>query len=104
MRELIFSLLLLFPSEAETFGMVALESVACGRPVAAYPVGGIPEVVIEGQTGALAAEKGPEYLTAAVIRILNRQSDEWVKSCRNFFEDHVRSCTEINWKYWIFSW
>ena len=21
-----------------------------------------------------------------------------------FFEDHVRNCTEINWKYWIFSW
>jgi glycosyltransferase involved in cell wall biosynthesis len=81
------STLLLFPSEAETFGMVALEAIACGRPVAAYPVGGIPEVVIEAQTGSLAVGKRPEDLTAAVIRILNRQADEWVKSCRDFFEE-----------------
>ncbi|WP_448383395.1 glycosyltransferase [Desulfosoma sp.] len=42
--------------EAESFGMVFLEAQACGVPVTAYAVGGIPEVVAHGQTGFLADE------------------------------------------------
>ena len=41
------------PSRTETFGLVALESAACGTPVAAYPVGGPGDVVVDGVTGAL---------------------------------------------------
>ena len=36
------------PSRTETFGLVALESAACGTPVAAYPVGGPGDVVVDG--------------------------------------------------------
>jgi N-acetyl-alpha-D-glucosaminyl L-malate synthase BshA len=45
--------LLLLPSETESFGLVALEAHACGVPVLASRVGGIPEVVRDGETGFL---------------------------------------------------
>ncbi|MGH7504982.1 MAG: N-acetyl-alpha-D-glucosaminyl L-malate synthase BshA, partial [Longimicrobiales bacterium] len=46
--------LFLLPSEHEAFGLVALEAMACGVPVIATSVGGLPEVVTEGESGFLA--------------------------------------------------
>ncbi|HYG82075.1 MAG TPA: N-acetyl-alpha-D-glucosaminyl L-malate synthase BshA [Pyrinomonadaceae bacterium] len=45
---------LLLPSEQESFGLAALEAMACEVPVVASRVGGIPEVVTDGETGFLA--------------------------------------------------
>ena len=45
--------LLLLPSESESFGLVALEAMACGVPPIAANTGGLPEVVTDGQTGFL---------------------------------------------------
>ena len=42
-----------FPSKTDTFGLVMLEAMACGTPVAAYPVTGPADVVIDGVNGAL---------------------------------------------------
>lgn len=45
--------LFLLPSVAESFGLAALEAQACGCPVLGYRAGGLPEVVIDGETGLL---------------------------------------------------
>jgi glycosyltransferase involved in cell wall biosynthesis len=42
-----------FPSRTDTFGIVLLEAMACGMPVAAYPVPGPRDVVRQGETGIL---------------------------------------------------
>jgi len=49
--------LFLLPSENESFGLAALEAMACGAPVVASRVGGLPEVVEHGVSGFL-LEKG----------------------------------------------
>ena len=41
------------PSVYEPFGIINLEAMACARPVVATAVGGIPEVVVDGETGVL---------------------------------------------------
>jgi glycosyltransferase involved in cell wall biosynthesis len=44
---------MVFPSLTDTFGLVGLEAMACGVPVAAYPVTGPVDVIEDGLTGAL---------------------------------------------------
>jgi glycosyltransferase involved in cell wall biosynthesis len=45
--------IMVFPSRTDTFGLVNLEAMACGVPVAAYPVTGPIDVIQDGVTGAL---------------------------------------------------
>ncbi len=53
------------PSSAETFGQIFIEAIACGTPVAGYPVAAVPEAIREGVTGVLAADDNPLSLAAA---------------------------------------
>jgi N-acetyl-alpha-D-glucosaminyl L-malate synthase BshA len=60
----------LLPSETESFGLAALEALACGVPVVASRVGGVPEVVVEGQTGFLCPVGDVQALATATLRLL----------------------------------
>ncbi len=68
-----------FPSLTDTYGLVMLEAMASGTPVAAYPVTGPRDVVIEGVNGALDQDLG-----VAVQRALAVPRD----ACRPFALAH----------------
>jgi len=64
-----------FPSRTDTFGVVQLEALACGTPVAAFPVTGPLDVIADHPVGAL-----DEDLRSACARALKMSRD----ACRNF--------------------
>ena len=55
----------------EAAGLVVLEALACGVPVIASAVGGIPEYVEDGKNGFLCPPGAPRELTACVRRLLD---------------------------------
>ncbi len=60
----------LLPSELESFGLAALEAQACEVPVVATRIGGIPEVVTEGETGFLSDIGDTEKMSDDVMKFL----------------------------------
>lgn len=61
---------LLLPSEQESFGLAALEAMACEVPVVASRVGGIPEVVTDGETGYLSEVGDIEKMASDTARLV----------------------------------
>ena len=86
---------LVFPSLTDTFGLVNLEAMACGVPVAAYPVTGPIDVVQHGVTGAL-----DEDLACAALRALEidpaacrrRALESGWDTCTRQFESNLTEC------------
>ncbi len=63
--------LMLMPSELESFGLAALEAMACEVPAVATAVGGVPEVIEHGRTGYLAQVGDVETMARYAIEILS---------------------------------
>lgn len=61
----------LLPSETESFGLAVLEAQACEVPVVASRVGGIPEVVNDGESGFLSEVGNTDKMSDDVLKILN---------------------------------
>jgi glycosyltransferase involved in cell wall biosynthesis len=60
------------PSRAENFPLAALEAMAAGRPVVATRVGGVPEVVVDGETGVIVEPDDADALAAALDLLRRR--------------------------------
>ena len=94
---------LVFPSLTDTFGLVNLEALACGVPVAAYPVTGPIDVIDDGVTGALDTD-----LAAAAVRALRVDpracraaalQSSW-DACTREFENNlvaVKASANVRW-------
>ena len=68
--------LFLLPSASESFGLVALEAMACGAPVVASNVGGLPEVIEHGTSGYLFDVGDIDAMAEAGLRILG-DDEHW---------------------------
>jgi glycosyltransferase involved in cell wall biosynthesis len=76
--------LFLLPSESESFGLAALEALSCRVPVIATRVGGLPEVVVDGENGYLLPVGDVAGMADAAIGLL-RDHDRHQQ-----FADHAR--------------
>jgi glycogen synthase len=78
------------PSVYEPFGIINLEAMACETPVVATRVGGIKEVVVDGETGLLVPPGEPGKLGGALTRILEdpRTAAKMGKEGRRHVLDH----------------
>jgi glycosyltransferase involved in cell wall biosynthesis len=64
------------PSQMETFGMTAAEAGACGLPVICFATGGLPEIVVDGETGWLVdLQQGTTGLAAALQNAFQQRAD-----------------------------
>lgn len=66
--------LFLMPSEKESFGLAALEAMACEVPVVSSNVGGIPELNIDGVTGFLSEVGDIDEMSKNALHILNKEN------------------------------
>lgn len=89
--------LVLMPSESEGLGLAAIEALAAARPVIAFAVGGLPEVVVDGLNGRLVPPGDSDAFASAVIETLQEPARRFTyargaaSSAQGFgVETHVR--------------
>lgn len=84
-----------FPSQTDTFGLVMLEAMSCGTPVAAYPVEGPIDVVAHGISGILHDDLGKAALDALKLKrsdcIDHARKNSWA-ACAQVLQDNLVDC------------
>jgi N-acetyl-alpha-D-glucosaminyl L-malate synthase BshA len=87
--------LFLLPSQTESFGLAALEAMACGAPVVASRAGGIPEVIDDGINGILEPVGSVEAMGRRAIDLLRDEGEHKkmaaaaVEKARTFSADRI---------------
>jgi glycosyltransferase involved in cell wall biosynthesis len=84
--------LLVLPSYSEGLPSIVLEAMACGTLVLASPVGAIPDLVKDGETGFILEDRSPEYIAQKVLEILSRSDLEKIAS-------NARRIIEVEYSY-----
>lgn len=67
----------IFPTHRESFGLVAVEALACGTPVLASNISPVNEVVIDGKNGLLFDVKSKESIADKIVQILTMSAREY---------------------------
>ena len=80
------------PARMENAPCQIQESLACGTPVLAFPVGGIPEMIAPGRTGFLADKVSPESLHGALTSVLSNPSR------LSGMREECRKTAEVVWR------
>jgi D-inositol-3-phosphate glycosyltransferase len=65
---------LVMPSHYESFGMVGLEALACGRPLVATPVGAFDRLIHKAQAGCIVSDTSPRALADGILSIISDDS------------------------------
>ena len=79
--------LLVLPSYTEGSPGIVREAMACGTPVLATPVGGVPDVIKDGKTGFIMVDNSPECIAKNVIKVLEHPNPEEItKNARALVE------------------
>ena len=63
--------LLILPSSSEGIPTILLEAMLCGTPILATPVGGIPDILKDGENGFVLPNNSPENIASGIIRALD---------------------------------
>lgn len=91
--ELATASVMVFPSRTDTFGLVMLEAMACGVPIAAFPVTGPLDVIAEGVTGCMREDIADAALCALELdrNVCRRAAEEksWRASAQEFLGNLV---------------
>ena len=85
--------LLVVPSQNEGMGRVIVEAFSARVPVVAFPTGGIPEVVVDGETGFLTKDTSPEGLAARIREVIASGPDVLRRVAANARKAWERSYT-----------
>ena len=86
--------LFLLPSSEESFGVAALEAMACGVPVVASRVGGLPEVIEHGVSGFLHEEHDVAGMADSGVQLLNDPEQHQRMVAAGLGAVHTRFCAE----------
>jgi glycosyltransferase involved in cell wall biosynthesis len=87
-----------FPSLTDTFGLVMLEAMACGTPVAAFPVTGPRDVVLHGVTGILSDDLAHAVRRALPLDRGACRSHALARSWKRIAERMAASFVDIDWR------